>query len=246
MTWWNEVMQDDCYLISGTGWLEGARVREIVKIKTKDGKSVWPEPGDYQIGRRKFVSDLIPSRLVITRFFAAEQAQIDALDARITELEQELQDRIEEGGGEDGLLAEVIEGEGDKQKITAKAIKARLKDDIEPEERKALKDYLTLIDQHAKARNDRSVAEARLNDLVHAKYPALSDDEVKALVIDDKWLAKLEGDVQAELERVSQRLTGRVKELAERYATPLPKLQDDVAELVARVARHLQAMGLSA
>ena len=34
----------------------------------------------------------------------------------------------EENSGEEGLLAEVIEGEGDKQKITAKAVKARLKE----------------------------------------------------------------------------------------------------------------------
>ncbi len=35
--------------------------------------------------------------------------------------------------------------------------------------------------------------------------------------------------VQGELDRVSQTLTGRIGELAERYATPLPQLTDDVA-----------------
>ncbi|MGO7174168.1 N-6 DNA methylase [Rhizobium ruizarguesonis] len=250
MTWWNEVMQDDCYLISGTGWLQGAQVREIIKIKTKDGKSVWPEPGDYQIGRRRFASDLIPSKLIIARLFAVEQAQIDALDVRIGELEQELQERLEEGSGEDGLLTEVIEGEGDKKKINAKVINARLKDigkdAIYAEERAVLLAYQTLIDQHAKVKVERAAAEARLYEAVHARYPALSGAEVKALVIDDKWLKTLEGDVQGELDRVSQRLTGRVKVLAERYAIPLPKLQDDVAALAVRVAGHLKAMGHSA
>lgn len=246
MSFWNEAMQDDCYLVSGTGWVPGARVREIVRVKNKDGKLTWPEAGDYQIGRRRFASDLIPSRLVIARFFAAEQAQIDEMDARIAQLEQELQDKMEEGSGEDGLLAEVIEGEGDKQKITAKAIKARLKDDIEPEERRALKDYAVLIDLHARVKGARADAEARLYDLVHNRYAALTEAEVKALVIDGKWLAKLQADVQAELDRVSQRLTGRVKDLAERYARPLPVLEAEVASLSARVAEHLRAMGLSA
>ena len=80
------------------------------------------------LGRRRFTSDLIPSRLIVARYFAAEQAEIDAFDVRIAELEQDLAEKLEEGAGEDGLLAEVIEGEGDKQKITAKALKARLKE----------------------------------------------------------------------------------------------------------------------
>jgi len=245
MTAWNDTIQDDCYLISDMGWVAGARVREIVKVKAKDGKMTWPEPGDYQIGRRRFASDLIPSRLVIARFFAAEQAQIDALDARLAELEQDLTDRMEEGSGEDGLLSEVIEGEGDKQKITAKAIKMRLKEDIEPEERKALKDYAALMDRHAKVKADRAAAEARLYEHVHDRYEVLTRDEAKALVIDDKWLARLEGDVQSALDRVSQELTGRVKELAERYAVPLPALEDAVATLSTKVSGHLKAMGFS-
>jgi type I restriction enzyme M protein len=49
--------------------------------------------------------------------------------------------------------------------------------------------------------------------------------------------------VQGELDRVSQTLTGRIRQLAERYATRLPKLEDEVEELAARVAGHLQQMG---
>ena len=38
-------------------------------------------------------------------------------------------------------------------------------------------------------------------------------------------------------------LTGRIRELAERYATPLPQLTDEVAMLAARVEEHLAKMG---
>ena len=41
--------------------------------------------------------------------------------------------------------------------------------------------------------------------------------------------------MQGELDRVSQTLTGRIRQLAERYATPLPQLTDEVATLAARV-----------
>jgi type I restriction enzyme M protein len=51
--------------------------------------------------------------------------------------------------------------------------------------------------------------------------------------------------VQGELERVSQTLTGRIRELADRYAMPLPQLTDEVATLAARVEQNLARMGVS-
>jgi len=51
--------------------------------------------------------------------------------------------------------------------------------------------------------------------------------------------------VRGELDRVSQTLTGRIRELAERYATPLPKLTEDMRTLAARVEEHLKQMGAS-
>ncbi len=79
--------------------------------------------------------------------------------------------------------------------------------------------------------------------MIDAKYPTLSEAKIKTLVSDDKWMVRLSAAVQGELDRVSQTLTGRIRELAERYATPLPKLEDEVATLAARVNVHLQKMG---
>ena len=50
--------------------------------------------------------------------------------------------------------------------------------------------------------------------------------------------------LQAELDRVSQTLTRRIRELAERYATPLPALADEVEALSAKVGEHLKKMGV--
>jgi hypothetical protein len=63
------------------------------------------------------------------------------------------------------------------------------------------------------------------------------------LVVDDKWMACLSAAVQTELDRVSQTLTGRIRQLAERYATPLPLLKKDLETLSARVDEHLKKMG---
>jgi type I restriction enzyme M protein len=87
--------------------------------------------------------------------------------------------------------------------------------------------------------------EAALDALAYARYPQLTLDEIQLLVIDDKWMTALSASVQGELDQVSQSLTGRVRELAERYAMPLPKLTDDVATLAATVEGHLAKMGVS-
>jgi type I restriction enzyme M protein len=65
------------------------------------------------------------------------------------------------------------------------------------------------------------------------------------LVVDDKWMDHLSAVVQGEIDRVSQTLTGRIRQLAERYATPLPRLAEEVEALTARVETHLGKMGAS-
>ncbi|NCT66251.1 MAG: SAM-dependent DNA methyltransferase [Rhodanobacteraceae bacterium] len=247
MDYWNAAMQDDAYLIAADGWQAGAQPREIFKVKDKNNKLVWGEPHDYEIGKRRFKSELIPVALMVARYFAAEQRAIEALESELASAEQQLDELREEHAGEDGLLAEVVEGEGDKQKITAKAIKARLKeigkDKDCADEAKVLKDYAALLDAQAAAKAGLKAAREALDAKLHAKYPKLSEDAIRTLVVDDKWLAALAAAVQGELDRVSQTLTGRVRMLAERYAAPLPTLAGDVDALAAKVDAHLKRMG---
>jgi type I restriction enzyme M protein len=88
-------------------------------------------------------------------------------------------------------------------------------------------------------------AEATLDAKAYAQYPKLTQEDVKTLVVDDKWLAALEAAIHGEMERISQMLTERVKVLAERYETLLPQMASRVAELEAKVNRHLERMGFS-
>jgi type I restriction enzyme M protein len=88
-------------------------------------------------------------------------------------------------------------------------------------------------------------AEAALDTRAYAQYPRLTEEEVKTLVVDDKWLAALEAAIHGEMERISQALTQRVKELAERYETPLSQMAARVAELDAKVNCHLERMGFT-
>ena len=75
------------------------------------------------------------------------------------------------------------------------------------------------------------------------KYKSLKESEIKEMVIHDKWLATIYDSINEELERISHSLAKRIKELAERYETPLPQLTDDVKELSGKVDQHLEKMG---
>jgi type I restriction enzyme M protein len=186
--------------------------------------------------------------LLIDRYLTAESDAIAALEADIANIDQQLTEAIEEHGGEDGLLTEVIEGEGDKQKITVKNLKSRLKDiGRDPEyadERKAMESYNKLLDDQAVIKSRLKTAAENLEAKVSARYASLSIDDIKAVVVDDKWIATLSNAIEGEVDRISQTLTTRVRELADRYSQPLPSLKDDVESLSAKVDEHLKRMGV--
>ena len=218
MSYWSEVMQDDAYLITGDGWEAG-----------KDAGS-----------------GLIPPQLIIARYFAAERDAIEQLEAGRDAVTRSMEEMDEEHGGEEGLLSEA---KNDKGKLTKATVAARLKDikhDADAaDERKQLNAYLTLIEQESAANKKVKDAQKQLDAKVAAQYAKLSQSDIRTLVVDDKWLTTLATDVQTELDRVSQALTGRIKQLAERYAEPLPQLANEVATLNAKVEEHLEKMGFA-
>lgn len=220
MDYWAETMQDDAYLLAEEGW------KAVL-----DGK-----PN----------ADLIPRPLIVRRYFAAEQCAIEKLVAERDAISRQLEEIEEEHSGEEGLLSEA---KNDKGALTKGSLSARFKaiakaEDGE-EERELLKAYLVLVEKESVAKKRASDAQKALDAAVTAKYAKLTEEEVKTLVIDDKWLATLAEAVQSELNRVSQALTGRIKQLAERYAAPLPQLAADVETLSARVEEHLKKMGMA-
>jgi type I restriction enzyme M protein len=256
MDQWAASMQDDAYLIAADGWQAGAQPREIRQVKNKDNKLVWPEAEDYRIGKRRYKSDLIPAALLVARYFTAEHQAIETLEAGLATTEQKLDEMRDEHGGEEGHLSEVFSGETEeeKEKSTQALVKVRrsnaksrlseIGDDQEDaDESRLLTEFVALLDQQADTKAALKTAKEELDAKLHAKYPKLSVDEIKTLVVDDKWLATLAASMQNELDRVSQTLTARIRQLAERYAAPLPKLADEVEVLTANVDEHLRKMG---
>ena len=64
-------------------------------------------------------------------------------------------------------------------------------------------------------------------------------------MVEEKWFASIYADIQEEVQRLTQQLTGRIKELDERYARPLPELEREVDVFSAKVEGHLKKMGIA-
>jgi len=241
MDYWAETMQDDLYEIAADGWEAGkVLVRLTKKVKKKD-----KEEDKAIAGLAGLEGRLLPPELIIQEYFAAEQAALDDLQNKLDSAAAEMESLREEHGGEDGLLAELLDG---GQKITVASLSARIKElrrktAENAEEWDVLAQYKKLLAEEAHAKAGIKEASAGLENKVIAKYPKLSIEEIKTLTVEKKWLAAVEGRIATELEAISHRLTERIKELAERYAMPLPELVDNVADLAAKVQGHLQKMG---
>ncbi len=241
MTYWMETMQDDVYLIVADGWKAG---NEVEKSK------------------KEFEGKLIPKQLLINRYFREEQARIEMLEAKRDGLEARLEELEEEHGGEEGYFS-------DFEKVNKASVAARLKElnaqkkkerptdgldysmaaDMEVSyggERGVLENYLGVCDDLATTAKALKEAQASLDARLLEKYPALTEAEIKQLTVEDKWIATLEQAVGSEMQRISQRLTQRIKELAERYETPLPQIVDEVKDWEEKVNQHLEKMGFSA
>lgn len=190
-------------------------------------------------------TDLIPTALIVHRFFQAEAQVIEQLEEERDAVGRQMEEMEEEHGGEEGLL---VEAQTDKGKLSKASVRARLteikKDPDADEERELLEGYLKLIDQQATGNKKVKAAQKELTAKVVARYGKLTEDEIQSLVVDDKWMAVLTDDIQGELDRVSQALTGRIRELAERYAKPLPEFTEEVQTLAGRVDEHLKRMGV--
>ncbi len=229
MDYWAETMQDDGYLIAADGWKA-----ETTRIIEKDKKGKEKDKG--------WTCDLIPKPLIVARYYAREQTAIDQLAADLESVGAKLAELEEERGGEDGAFGEL--DKVNKANVTARL--KEIKNDKEAKDEAAvLRNWLDLNTAEADLKKKLKDAEADLDAMAYKHYAKLTETEIKTLVVDDKWLGALGKDIHGEMDRISQQLTQRMKELAERYETPLPRMASRVVDLETKVHRHLETMGFA-
>lgn len=227
MDYWAETMHDDTYLISIEGWQA-----EPIAVKNAKGKEVG------------WTCDLLPKSIVIAKYFAEEQEMIDTLISQVEELEQQMGSLVEENSGEEDLFTEV---KNDSERISKALIVKRLREvkgqNEYLDEYNVISKYLELLEKQNAISSEIKETQAKLDKQLFNKYKGLAESEIKALVVQSKWLETMQNNVKSEAESVSQKLACRINELAQRYETALPIMTITVDKLSQQVDRHLKEMG---
>jgi len=161
MDFWTETMQDDAYLIADGGWKA-----ETYRIIEKDKKGKEKDKG--------WACDLIPKGLIVRRYFANQQAEIERLQGELESASAELAEMEEEQGGEEGFFSSL-------EKINKATVQARLKeirnlftqDEDTKEDAGVLERWLALSEAEASLKKKFKDAEAVLDDKAYKKYPTL-------------------------------------------------------------------------
>jgi len=244
MTYWHGTMHDDIFLVMNEGWLNAAKPRKT--IEDKDRKI--SETPDLLVGTGrsaiKYKMDLIPPALVVNRYFTKEQAYIDQLTAVVDDAARQIEEYVEEHAVEEGLLADAM----DDGKITKALAAARLteskREHGDPDEIKALEHLMKLYSGEAAAKKLVKDAQSKLDSTVLAQYGKLTEQDVKELVLDDKWQKSITSGIAGEITKLTHNLVARIKELGERYDETVGDIEVEIDAFSARVAQHLADMGV--
>ena len=243
MTYWHDTMHDDVYLVMADGWLNAAKPRKTIEDKERK----LSETPDLVVGSgrtaTKYKMDLIPPALIVARYFAADQARVDELTAAAEEATRAVEEYIEEHAAEDGLLADAMDNDKISKALVAARLKA-IKTGGDPDEIKALQHATKLYNAEASAKKAVKDAQADLDLATLRKYGDLTEEDIKTLVLDDKWQTTVVRRVAGEVEALTLDLVTRIQQLGERYAETVSDLDAELEELEVKVASHLAAMGV--
>jgi type I restriction enzyme M protein len=232
LDYWNETLKDDVYLIVEDGWV--AKVKRILE-KNKKGTEV----------DKGWTCDLIPKELVINRFLASEFQELVSIETELESVQAEIVSFEEEHAGDEGVLSDATNDKGSITKTTLTAfIKENKSNSAEKETLSIANDLLKLFNREAELKKDQKEKTLALDNLSLKTFKELTEEDVRTLVVDDKWLTSIKASIQTEIDAISKRLTGRVKQLAERYENTLVELDKETKTLEDKVSAHLKKMGL--
>jgi type I restriction enzyme M protein len=189
MSYWYETLQDDAYLVSVDGW---KAVTYRILEKNNKGKEV----------DKGWTCDLVPKDLVIKRHFPVPQERLEYLQSELEYVTSRKTEMEEEQGGEDGAFFKI-------EKVNKGNIKAELKKIEEPAIIAILKEYLEILDQESGLKKSIKELESEMDKGLYDFYPELTVEQIKELVIQDKWMDRLASDIQGEMDRISQRLASQ-------------------------------------
>ena len=238
LSYWNETMGDDVYLIMQEGYEVIRQIDVFTKISAK--KKTAPATGS----ETGWDGKIIPKELVIEYFFFTEKMQIDKIE-QVIAVTQEASDELLENAEEDSIITEVLT---EKKTLNKALLKQRL---MELNKESADLDDAVLLQsvsekQHKIDEQTQLLKGFRtaLDKKARHRYEELSDEECLKLLLDLKWFRSISNGIYALYESVNHHISTRITELAERYDHTLPELEAETAALEQKVKAHLQRMGI--
>ncbi|GAA8697750.1 type I restriction-modification system subunit M [Helicobacter pylori] len=234
--YYNEVLQDDWFLLSSNGFLSAKELRELTPLKDKNKKANYLEEPDFVIQKTYYKSDLIPKNLIKQRFFEKEAKELEVLENALNEKEADFEEFIEEHSSEEGLFYE--------SKINESVLKKELKNATDLEDKKILKTALELLEAKNKALKMKNKAHEELELKAFHQYKNLELDEIKDLIIQDKWLKSLKNALENKILKRINAFTSTLNGIVSSYSNSLLELDKEVKESESKVLEHLKDLGL--
>ncbi|MUU34113.1 type I restriction-modification system subunit M [Helicobacter pylori] len=234
--YYNEVLQDDWFLISFNGFESAKELRKLNPLKDKNKKANYLEEPDFIIQKTYYKSDLIPKNLIKQRFFEKETKELEALENALNEKEALLDEFIEEHSSEEGLF--------DGLKINESVLKKELKNATDPEDKQILKTALEWLEAKNKALKMKNKAYEELELKAFHQYKNLEINEIKDLIIKDKWLNSLKNALENKIQKRINAFISALNEIISSYSNSLLELDKEVKESESKVLEHLKDLGL--
>ncbi|MFP6184698.1 type I restriction-modification system subunit M [Helicobacter pylori] len=234
--YYNEVLQDDWFLLSFNGFESAKELRKLTPLKDKNKKANYLEEPDFVIQKTYYKSDLIPKNLIKQRFFEKETKELEELENALNEKEADFEEFIEEHSSEEGLF--------DGLKINESVLKKELKNATDPEDKKILKTALEWLEAKNKALKMKNKAHEELELKAFHQYKNLELNEIKDLIIQDKWLKSLKNALENKILKRINAFTSTLNGIIQTYSNSLLELDKEVKESESKVLEHLKDLGL--
>ncbi|WP_033756734.1 type I restriction-modification system subunit M, partial [Helicobacter pylori] len=234
--YYNEVLQDDWFLLSCNGFESAKELRKLNPLKDKNKKANYLEEPDFIIQKTYYKSDLIPKNLIKQRFFEKEAKELEELENALNEKEALLDEFIEEHSNEEGLFYEL--------KINESVLKKELKNATDLEDKKILKTALEWLEAKNKALKMKNKAYEELELKAFHQYKNLEINEIKDLIIQDKWLKSLKNALENKILKRINAFISALNEIIQTYSNSLLELDKEVKESESKVLEHLKDLGL--
>ncbi len=234
--YYNEVLQDDWFLLSFNDFLSAKELRKLNPLKDKNKKANYLEEPDFVIQKTYYKSDLIPKNLIKQRFFEKEAKELEELENALNEKEADFEEFIGEHSSEEGLFYEL--------KINESVLKKELKNATDLEDKEILKTALELLEAKNKALKMKNKAHEELELKAFHQYKNLKLGEIKNLIIQDKWLKSLKNALENKILKRINAFTSALDGIISNYSNSLLELDKEVKESKSKVLEHLKDLGL--